>query len=253
LVTYLAIVCNRVNLILLIVLSAGSLRAQTPKTDTTKPATDSARFGGPAALTASAVQIRMMTEGTITYKLTCDAATKEEAYMLQGASYILSLKGSRVRTDFTGDLGVTTSIYSSLTHAGALIREYGQEKILVRMTKDDFEDLSRQYQNMSFTLTGDTATIAGYPCKKALTKTVAGDTLTIWYSPDLLPQNKEYSYRFSPLPGLPLKYESKMGKLKVLFSAVKVTLEPVPSARFDIPKLGYREMTYEESKAIPSS
>jgi GLPGLI family protein len=190
-----------------------------------------------------------MTEGTITYKLQSPGLSKEEANILAGTSYILSLKGSRVRTDFSGVLGSTATIYSSLTHAGALLQEYGQEKILIRMTKEDFEDLGKPYK-MSYTLTGDTATIAGYPCKRAIGRTLTGDTLMIWYSPDLLPQNKEYSYRFNPLPGLPLEYEGRMGPAKVTYLAVKVSLDPVPSAKFDIPKGGYREMTYGESKKI---
>jgi hypothetical protein len=194
-------------------------------------------------------QIRLMTEGTITYKLQCSGASKEETGILAGTAYILSLKGSRVRTDFTGVLGSTTTIYSSLSHAGALLEEYGQEKILIRMTKDDFEDLGKPYK-MAYTLTGDTATIAGYPCKKAVARTVTGDTLQIWYSPDLLPQNKEYSYRFNPLPGLPLQFEGMMGKSKVVYLAVKVSLDPVPGAKFEIPKTGYREMLYEDSKKL---
>jgi len=191
-----------------------------------------------------------MTEGTITYKLKSADAPREESVILAGSSYILSMKGSRVRTDFSNVLGNTISIYSSLTHAGALVEEYGQEKVLVRMTRDDFEDMGKQYKNLTYTFTGDTATIAGYACKKAIGRTGSGDTLLVWYSPDLLPQNKEYSYRFRELPGLPLEYESRMGNNKVVYLAVKVSLDPLPSAKFDIPKAGYREMTYAEGKDL---
>jgi hypothetical protein len=214
--------------------------ADRARPDTTKPV---------APIAPASVQIHLMSEGTITYKLQSSNASKEESGILAGTSYILSLKGSRIRTDFTGPLGTTTSIYSSLSHAGALLQEYGKEKILVPMTKEDFEDLGKSYK-MTYTLTGDTATIAGYPCKKAIGKTASGDTLQVWYCPDLLPQNKEYSYRFNPLPGLPLQYEGMMGKAKVVYQAVKVSLDPVPSVKFDIPRAGYREMSYEESKNL---
>jgi hypothetical protein len=230
----LSIRCKRVVLALLILPSAAVSRAQS----------DSVRVNsGP-------VQIRMMTEGTITYKLSAPGASPEEDSLLAHSAYVLSLKGSRVRTDFTGPLGSTTTIYSSFTHAGALLREYGQEKLLVPMDKEDFEDLGKEYRSAVYTQTGDTATIAGYPCKKALGRTPAGDTLTIWYSPDLLPQNKEYSYRFSDLPGLPLAYESMMGKVRVSYLATRVSLEPVLSAKFDVPRTGYRELSYSESKKI---
>ncbi|TDX00667.1 hypothetical protein [Dinghuibacter silviterrae] len=193
--------------------------------------------------------VRMMTEGTITYKLVSDGASKDEAAILAAASFTLQLKGSRTRTDFAGSLGSTSTIYSSLTHAGALLQEYGQQKILIRMGKEDFDDLGKPYK-MTYTYTGDTATIAGYPCKKVIGRTPAGDTLLIWYTPELLPQNKEYSYRFTPLPGLPLSYEGRMGPSKVTYQAVKISLDPVPSTKFDIPKTGYREMSYTESKKL---
>jgi hypothetical protein len=197
-------------------------------------------------------QIRMMTEGSVIYKLSSPQLPPAEAAIVDSVTYTLSIKGSRIRTDFVGGLGTTTTIYSSLSHAGALLREYGQQKLLVRMTKEDFEDLGKTYRFAGYNLTGDTAMIAGYLCKKAWSTTEAGDTLVVWYAPDLLPQNKEYSYRFTPLPGLPLQYESMMGKWKVTYKAAKVSMEPVPSSRFDIPKVGYREMTYKESKDLLS-
>lgn len=195
-------------------------------------------------------QIRMMTEGFVLYKLSSTQLPPAEAEILDSVTYTLSIKGSRIRTDFIGGIGTTTTIYSSLSHAGALLREYGQVKLLVRMTKEDFEDLGKPYRYAGYTLTSDTTMIAGYLCKKALSTTANGDTLVVWYAPDLLPQNKEYSYRFTPLPGLPLQYESMMGKWKVTYKATKVSLEPVPSTKFDIPKVGYREMTYKESKDL---
>jgi len=36
----------------------------------------------------------------------------------------------------------------------------------------------------------------------------------------------------------------------VVYLAVKVSLDPLPSAKFDIPKAGYREMTYAEGKDL---
>lgn len=196
-------------------------------------------------------QMRLMAEGTITYKIgSAGPLPPGEADVLKGASYILSIKGSRVRTDFTSALGNTVSIYSSVTHSGAILQEYGQEKLLVRMNRDDFEDINKPYKNAAYTLTGDTSTIAGFICKKAIAVTPGSDTLVVWYTPDLLPQNKEYSYRFKDLPGLPLAYESRMGQNKVTYTAVKVSLDPIPSAKFDAPKTGYREMTYENAKKL---
>jgi hypothetical protein len=45
-----------------------------------------------------------------------------------------------------------------------------------------------------------------------------------------------------------LEYESLLGKNKVTFSASKISFDPVPVAKFDLPKAGFRVMTYKESK-----
>jgi hypothetical protein len=45
-----------------------------------------------------------------------------------------------------------------------------------------------------------------------------------------------------------MQYESNMGSLNVVYTVAKINLAPVPAAKFDLPKSGYRVMSYEESK-----
>jgi hypothetical protein len=52
------------------------------------------------------------------------------------------------------------------------------------------------------------------------------------------------------LNGLPLEYELVQGKLTIKYTVSKINMNPVPASKFDIPKSGYREMTYEESKKM---
>jgi hypothetical protein len=70
----------------------------------------------------------------------------------------------------------------------------------------------------------------------------------VYYTPDLIPENRNYDYQFRSLNGLPLEYELNMGKMTIKYTVSKVNLNPVPASKFDIPKSGYREMTYDESK-----
>ena len=41
---------------------------------------------------------------------------------------------------------------------------------------------------------------------------------------------------------------SFQGKLTIKYTVSRINMNPVPASKFDIPKTGYREMTYEESK-----
>ncbi|MEJ7683983.1 MAG: hypothetical protein WKG06_40250 [Segetibacter sp.] len=75
-----------------------------------------------------------------------------------------------------------------------------------------------------------------------MAKLTNGSAYNVFYTPSIIPSNKEYEYQFKDLPGLVLEYEeeSEDGKTKIKYSATKITLFPVPDAKFDLPKSGYR-------------
>jgi len=56
--------------------------------------------------------------------------------------------------------------------------------------------------------------------------------------------------QFKNLEGLPLEYELSQGKLRIKYTVSKINMNPVPASKFDIPKSGYRELTYEESRKL---
>jgi hypothetical protein len=45
-----------------------------------------------------------------------------------------------------------------------------------------------------------------------------------------------------------MEYESAVGNLKVTYTVSKIDFNTVPAAKFDLPKSGFRVMTYEESR-----
>ena len=75
-----------------------------------------------------------------------------------------------------------------------------------------------------------------------------GTSFTVFYTSDIVPENDDYNSQFNGLNGLPLEYELTQGKLTIRYVVSQVSLNPVPVSKFDIPKTGYREMTYDESK-----
>ena len=116
------------------------------------------------------------------------------------------------------------------------------------MTKADYDDRNSKYAGIQFELLPEAKKILGYNCKLAIAKLKDGSTFKVFYTTELVFQNKDYGEQFKNLPGFPLEYESELGKMKVTFIADKVSFDPVPSAMFDTPKTGYREMTYDEIK-----
>jgi len=78
-----------------------------------------------------------------------------------------------------------------------------------------------------------------------------GQISPFFFTEEVLMENKEYDAQFREVPGTPLEFESTVGKLKVKYSASKISFDPVPIQKFEIPRSGYREMTFDETiKAV---
>jgi len=81
-----------------------------------------------------------------------------------------------------------------------------------------------------------------YECNKVVATLVDGSSYEVFYTPSIIPSVTGYEYQFSELPGLVLEYEAvfERGNTKVRFAADKIDMIPVPVAKFDVPKSGYR-------------
>jgi GLPGLI family protein len=128
-----------------------------------------------------------------------------------------------------------------------VLKEYGEAKYLVRMNKANWEDANKKYNGIKFTDTDEYKVIAGYKCRKSLGKLADGSSFTVFYTTEIAAENKDFEYAYKSLPGLAMEYESAIGNLKIKYTVSKINFNPVPASKFDIPKTGYREMTYEES------
>jgi len=191
-------------------------------------------------------------EGTIRYRIEISSGSDAPAMidMLDGAYQLLSIKGAQTRTDTKSLLGSSTIIHDARSGNAVLLNEYGGQKILIRMDADDYKDRNRKFAEMRFDLQGDRKKIAGYNCRLAIAALKDGTSFRVWFTPDLIIPNKNYAAEFVNLPGVPLEFESQLGKIKVTYVAEKASPVTVPAANFDVPKSGYREMSYEEVKKM---
>jgi GLPGLI family protein len=199
---------------------------------------------------------KVLSEGMIQYDVSVQTGSSEAkmADVFDGASGLVYIKGNQSRSELKSALGSSITIYDSKAGTGVVIREFGSQKLLIRMNARNWADKNKKYEGMTFTKTGETKKIAGYNCEQATAKLADGSSFTVFYTTELAMENKNYDAQFTNLPGVPLEYESIMGNLRVKYSASKVSFDPVPVQRFEIPKSGYREMTYEESiKAVTTN
>lgn len=192
---------------------------------------------------------RRLTEATISYDIVINTSDKEPKAvdLLDGATSVIYLKGNSSRSEMISSLGVQSTIIDGKTGQVTVLKDYGDQKYMIKMTPDNWKASNKKYEGVSFTYTEEYKTIAGYKCQKAIGKMADSSSFTVYFTKDLVPVNKDFQYINKNLPGLAMEYEASLGNMIVTYTVATINFNPVQQAKFDLPKSGYRVMTYEES------
>lgn len=193
---------------------------------------------------------KKISELTMVYdaSVSTGSADPRIADAFDGATTTVYIKGNMSRSEMVSALFSSTTIHDSKSGTAVVLREVSGQKLLIRMTAQNWAEKNKRYNGITFANTTETKTIAGYKCTKATATLTDGTVFTVYYTPDIIPENRDYDYQFRNLNGLPLEYELVQGKLTIKYTVSSINMNPVPVSKFDLPKSGYREMTYEESK-----
>ena len=193
---------------------------------------------------------KKLTEATISYDIVINTnnTTPQVADLLDGAVSVIYLKGTSSRSEMISSLGTQSTIIDGKTGNVTILKDYGEQKYMIKMTPAEWKTSNKKYEGSTFSYEEDYKTIAGYNCQKAIGKLADGSTFTVYFNKDLVPVNKDFQYLNKNLPGLAMQYEAVMGNQKVTYTVSSINFNLVPAAKFDLPKTGYRVMNYEETK-----
>jgi len=191
-----------------------------------------------------------LSEGSLVYNISVETGSTQPkmADMLDGATTTVYLKGNVSCTEMISGLGSEATIYNATTGNGVILKDYSAQKLMITLTPEDWNKNNKKYDGITFENTGETAVISGFNCHKTIAKLKDGSTFTVYYTTDINVTNKDYDYQFKTLPGLAVQYEMQTGKMKFKFTLSKINYSLVPASKFEIPKSGYRVLTYEETK-----
>lgn len=195
---------------------------------------------------------KRLTEATITYDIVVNTnnSKPQAADLLDGATSVIYLKGRSSRSEMVSSLGTQSTVVNGNTGNVTILKDYGEQKYMITMTPANWKESNKKYEGVTFTYTEEYKKIAGYDCQKAIGKLADGTSFTVYFTKDLLPVTKDFQYLNKNLPGLAMQYEASIGQLMVTYTVSSVKFDPVPQIKFDLPKTGYRVMTYEESKGV---
>ena len=193
---------------------------------------------------------KRLTEATISYDIVINTndAKPKAADLMDGATSVIYLKGNSSRSEMISSLGTQSTVIDGKTGNVTILKDYGEQKYMINLTAANWKESNRKYENITFDYVDEYKTIAGYNAQKAVGKLSDGTTFTVFFTKELMPMNRDFQYLNKNLPGLALQYEATMGTMKVTYTVSSINFNPVPAVKFDLPKSGYRVMTYEESK-----
>lgn len=202
-----------------------------------------------ATLVVGAQTPKKLTEATITYDIVIQAETTEPnaASLLDGATSVIYLKGASSRSEMVSSLGNQATIIDGKTGNVTELREYGDQRYMIKMTAANWKESNKKTDGITYSYFEEYKTIAGYKCQKAVGKMTDGTEITVFFTKELLLVNKDFQYINKNLPGLAMQYEAKLKKGVATYTVSSINFNPVAQIKFDLPKSGYRIMTYEES------
>jgi len=192
---------------------------------------------------------KRITEGTIAYDIVVNTGNSNPsiADMFNGATSIVYLKGYQTRFERVSSLGVESTIVDGKSGNVNVLKEYGEQKYMITMTPANWKDANKKYEGIVFEYKDEYKDIAGYKCQKAIGTMKDGTMINVFFTKDLVANNREFEYAYKSLPGLAMEFETIIGSLKVTYTVSKVNFSIVPATKFELPKSGFRVMTYEES------
>jgi len=188
---------------------------------------------------------KIFSEGTIVYQV---STSINQQPLKTEVKSVQQIKGSHTKVDLISSVGKTTTIFNSREGEGAILQEYGEQKIMIPVTKENIQSRNSKYDQVVFEYLTETKNILQYRCVKAMATLEDGTQLEVFFSRELLTDNTDIGFQFGRLPGLALEFTSKSGERTVTYTATSVSFEPVPIQNFDLPTAGYRLMSYEESQ-----
>ena len=100
------------------------------------------------ALTGIGAQAqKILSEGAIVYDVSVQTGSSQAkmADVFDGATATVFIKGSQSRTDLKSAIGNSSTIYDSRAGSGVVLREFGAQKLMIRMNRQNWADKNKKY------------------------------------------------------------------------------------------------------------
>ena len=188
-------------------------------------------------------------EGIITYKISfTDSKLQENQMTMFPKIMMMSIKGTKSKTEMTSVMGNTVVIYDLVEKSKVVLMDMMGQKNAIKSSREDIEkELAKSNVNVTVEVTAQTKVIAGYTCKKAVI-TDNGNKLKydVYFTNEIgAPEMNFDNPMYKKINGVMMEFSMKSPQMTMVFSATSVEKKTLSAKDFEIPE-GYKITTMED-------
>ena len=193
---------------------------------------------------------RLISDATLKYNIVIKKNGDKNNNITPNATYQLFIKGSQTKSDFVNSIGTETTIYNNKTEKGVILKEYSGQKLMINLTKQDWLTQNQLFRNIDFKFENTEKKINGTVCKIATASLQNGGKLTVYYDTAINVLNNNYTIAFPAIPGIPVQFENFNNGITYVYTLAGINYDLLSSNVFDIPKSGYRVISYQDAISL---
>ena len=195
---------------------------------------------------------KVVNEASLIYNISIVSLNEKgnTAKPLDGATLNLYVRKTDSMSDMISSLGKESNLFDAKTGNGFILKGYSGQKLMITLTRENWKQKNQYFSNLKFSIDNTEHSMAGYTCRKATAKTEEGKDFIVYFLPDFTFANKEYNNAFAQIPGIPVYYELESGKLKFTYTLTGISYDNISPNKFEVPKTGFRVMTYDENQQL---
>jgi GLPGLI family protein len=192
--------------------------------------------------------------GTVIYDVTVEGDIPEQAKAMMPTE--MTTKFSVDQQSMVMNFGMMEqkTIYDVAKQEANMMMNVMGQKLLIKSNAAQIEEMrKKEGESLGAKVTNETATIAGFLCKKAVISKKGKDGATfnidVYFTEDLDVSRFKFSNSFPEIDGLPLEFTMKNGPMSFKLKARSVKKENIPASEFAI-ATDYKQVTMEELQAM---
>jgi hypothetical protein len=188
---------------------------------------------------------KIFSEGRIRYDVYVNGEAKPSGL------YVITVKGGNIRRELSMNNGYSNvTLFHFKTGKTYSLAVDGDEYYALELSAEEVQEKNKRFSGAQVSNGTKSRKLAGQACLSAEVVYTDGEKVSIFFTPDYVPQHETFNAMFPGLKGLALEYEVRSSKAPGMkFVATEMNINPVESGQFEVPA-GYRILTRAELEKL---